>query len=98
MARPGAEEIQLDLIFDYRSNVALYPVSKPISANTASRCLPSWDVMIPAFLPAGAAAQKRDLPEAGIHLLDPGHLALEAHADVVARLIRAFLQSVLPHP
>lgn len=94
MARPGAEEIQLDLILDYRSNVALYPAFQSYFREHRPPLLAAWGRHDPAFLPAGAMAYRRDLPNAEIHLLDAGHFALETHAREVAALIRQFLGSV----
>lgn len=91
MARPGAEEIQLDLILDYRSNVALYPAFQSYFREHRPPLLAVWGRHDPAFLPAGANAYRQDLPEAQIHLLDAGHFALETHAQEVATLIREFL-------
>ncbi len=95
MARPGAEEIQLDLILDYRSNVALYPAFQAYFREHTPALLAVWGRHDPAFLPAGAIAYLQDLPDAKIHLLDAGHFALETHAKAVARLIRAFLRTAL---
>ena len=95
MARPGAEEIQLDLILDYRSNVALYPAFQAYFREHTPTLLAVWGRHDPAFLPAGAIAYLQDLPDAKIHLLDAGHFALETHAKAVARLIRAFLRTAL---
>jgi pimeloyl-ACP methyl ester carboxylesterase len=50
-----------------------------------------WGKNDPFFLPAGAEAFKRHLPNAEIHLLDTGHFALESHCAEIAKLIRAFL-------
>lgn len=95
MARPGAEEIQLDLILDYRSNVALYPAFQAYFRDYRPPLLAAWGRHDPAFVPAGAAAYKRDLPEAQVHLLDAGHFALETHAQEVATLIRAFIDPIV---
>ena len=95
MARPGAEEIQLDLILDYGSNVELYPAFQAYFREHRPPLLAVWGRHDPAFLPAGAAAYQHDLPEPKIHLLDAGHFALETHANEVATLIRAFLKTVL---
>lgn len=95
MARPGAEEIQLDLIRDYRSNVALYPDFQAYFREHRPPLLAAWGRHDPAFIPAGAQAYKRDLPDAEIHLLDAGHFALETHAHEIAALIRDFLARVL---
>jgi pimeloyl-ACP methyl ester carboxylesterase len=91
MARPGADEIQLDLILDYRRNVALYPAFQAYFRKHLPPLLAVWGRHDPAFLPAGAAAYQRDLPKAEVHLLDAGHFALETHAEEVAALIREFL-------
>ncbi|WP_225770007.1 alpha/beta fold hydrolase [Inquilinus sp. Marseille-Q2685] len=91
MARPGAEEIQLDLILDYRSNVALYPDFQAYFRTHRPPVLAVWGRHDPAFLPAGALAYKRDLPDAEVHLLDTGHFALETHYREIASYIRDFL-------
>ena len=96
MARPGAEEIQLDLILDYRSNVALYPDFQAYFRNHRPPLLATWGRHDPAFIPAGAEAYRRDLPDAEIHLLDTGHFALETHAGEIATLMRRFLDSTAP--
>jgi pimeloyl-ACP methyl ester carboxylesterase len=91
MARPGAEEIQLDLILDYRSNVALYPAFQSYFREARPPLLAAWGRHDPAFVPAGATAYKKDLPDAEVHLLDTGHFALETHHEEIAALIRDFL-------
>lgn len=96
MARPGAEEIQLDLIRDYRTNVALYPDFQSYFRKHRPPLLATWGRHDPAFIPPGAEAYKRDLPDAEVHLLEAGHFALETHADKIAALIRDFLGRVLP--
>lgn len=95
MARPGAEEIQLDLIRDYRTNVALYPEFHAYFRQHRPLLLATWGRHDPAFIPAGANAYKRDLPDAEVHLLDAGHFALETHAGEIATLIREFLGRIL---
>lgn len=95
MARPGADEIQLDLILDYRSNVALYPAFQAYFRDHQPPLLAAWGRHDPAFLPAGATAYLKDLPAAEVHLLDAGHFALETHATQIAALIRAFLNRTL---
>jgi pimeloyl-ACP methyl ester carboxylesterase len=94
MARPGAEDIQLDLILDYRNNVALYPAFQSYFREHRPPLLAVWGRHDPAFVPAGAAAYKRDLPNAQVHLLDAGHFALETHAQEVATLMRGFLKPI----
>lgn len=91
MSRPDAEEIQLDLILDYRTNVELYPEFQAYFREFQPKLLAVWGKNDPAFLPAGAEAYKHDLPSAEIHLLDTGHFALETHADEIATLMLQFL-------
>lgn len=95
MARPGAEEIQLDLIGDYKSNVALYPDFQAYFRKHQPPLLAVWGKHDPAFIPAGAKAYERDLPGAEIHLLDAGHFALETHAVEIAGHIDDFLGRVV---
>jgi pimeloyl-ACP methyl ester carboxylesterase len=94
MARPGAEEIQLDLVLDYRSNVALYPSFQAYFQKWQPPFLAAWGKNDPAFVPAGAYAYRRDLREAEVHLLDTGHFALETHSEEIAKLILEFLARV----
>lgn len=96
MARPGAEEIQLDLILDYRSNVALYPAFQAYFREYRPPLLAVWGRYDPAFIPAGAEAYKQDLPDAEAHLPDAGHFALQTHHQQIADLIRDFLGRTLP--
>jgi pimeloyl-ACP methyl ester carboxylesterase len=93
MARPGADEIQLDLILDYRSNVALYPSFQAYFRKYQPPFLATWGKNDPAFIPAGAEAYRRDLPKADVHLFDTGHFALETHADEIGKLILKFLDT-----
>jgi pimeloyl-ACP methyl ester carboxylesterase len=96
LARPGNDEIQLDLFGDYQSNVALYPKFQQYIRNHRPPLLAVWGKGDPFFLPAGAEAFKRDNPEAEIHLLDAGHFALESQSAEIAAIIREFLQRKLP--
>ncbi len=91
LARPGADEIQLDLFGDYKSNVALYPKFQEYFRAHKPPLLAIWGDKDPFFLPPGAEAFKRDNPNATVKLLDTGHFALETHADEIAAAIRDFL-------
>jgi pimeloyl-ACP methyl ester carboxylesterase len=91
MARPGADEIQLDLILDYASNLALYPAFQTYFRSHTPPLLAIWGQNDPHFLPAGALAFRRDLPEAEIVLLDTGHFALETHAAEIGDAMGRFL-------
>jgi pimeloyl-ACP methyl ester carboxylesterase len=91
LARPGADEIQLDLFGDYASNVALYPAFHEYFRTSRPPLLAVWGKNDPFFLPAGAEAFKRDLPGADVRFVDTGHFALETHAQEIATAIRGFL-------
>jgi pimeloyl-ACP methyl ester carboxylesterase len=94
MARPGNEEIQLDLFGDYKSNVALYPKFQEYFRTARPPLLAVWGRNDPFFLPAGAEAFRRDNPKAEIHLLDAGHFALESRGPEIATIIRDFLARI----
>ncbi len=80
LARPGADEVQLDLFLDYASNVALYPEFQAYFRKHRPPFLAVWGKNDPFFLPPGAEAFRRDLPDADIRFFDTGHFALETHA------------------
>jgi pimeloyl-ACP methyl ester carboxylesterase len=92
LARPGADEVQLDLFGDYKSNVALYPVFQSYFRQHQPKVLAVWGKNDPFFLPPGAEAFKRDIPNADVRFFDTGHFALETHAEPIAAAIREFLQ------
>jgi pimeloyl-ACP methyl ester carboxylesterase len=92
MRRPEAEDIQLDLILSYATNVALYPAFQAYFRDRQPPLLAAWGRNDPFFIPPGAEAYRRDLPKAEIHLLDTGHFALETHHAEIAALMRDFLQ------
>jgi pimeloyl-ACP methyl ester carboxylesterase len=91
LARAGADEVQLDLFGDYKSNVALYPTFQNYFRTRKPRFLAAWGKNDPFFLPQGAEAFRRDIPGAQVHFLDTGHFALETHAKEIAAVIRDFL-------
>ena len=91
LARPGADDVQLDLFGDYKSNVALYPAFQNYFRTHKPRLLAVWGKNDPFFLPPGAEAFKRDIPNAVVRFFDTGHFALETHAKEIAAAIRDFL-------
>lgn len=93
LARPDADEIQLDIFGDYKSNVALYPTFQAYFRTHQPPFLAVWGKNDPFFLPAGATAFKRDIPDADIRFFDTGHFALETHAEEIATAIQSFLAS-----
>jgi pimeloyl-ACP methyl ester carboxylesterase len=93
LARPGNDEIQLDLFLDYASNVALYPKFQAFFREHRPPLLAVWGQNDPFFLPAGAKAFVRDNPNAQIRFFDTGHFALETHANEIATTIQTFLKA-----
>jgi hypothetical protein len=91
LARSGADEIQLDLFLDYASNVALYPTFQEYFRTSRPPLLAVWGRNEPFFLPSGAEAFKRDIPDADVRFVDTGHFALETHAEEIATAIAEFL-------
>lgn len=91
LSRSGADEVQLDLFGDYKSNVALYPAFQAYFRAHKPRFLAVWGRNDPFFLPAGAEAFRRDIPDAQVTFFKTGHFALETHAAEIAAAIRAFL-------
>jgi pimeloyl-ACP methyl ester carboxylesterase len=84
MERPGNKEIQLDLILDYATNVALYPRFQEYFRTSKPPLLAIWGKNDPFFIPPGAEAFKKDNPNAKVHMLDTGHFALETHVEEIA--------------
>ena len=95
LARPGNDEIQLDLFLDYASNVVLYPKFQEYFRTKRPPILAVWGQNDPFFLPPGAEAFRRDNPNAEVHFYDTGHFALETHATETASAIRDFLSRKL---
>ena len=91
LARPGNAEIQLDLFLDYRSNVAAYGEFQAYFRRHQPPLLAVWGENDPFFVPAGAEAFRRDLPDADIRFFDTGHFALETHAAEIGAAMRDFL-------
>ncbi|MGA8671730.1 MAG: alpha/beta fold hydrolase [Terracidiphilus sp.] len=89
--RPGNDEIQLDLFGDYKANVALYPKFQEYLRTHRPPTLAVWGKNDPFFLPQGAEAFRKDIPEAEVYLIDAGHFPLETHLNEIGRIIRTFL-------
>jgi pimeloyl-ACP methyl ester carboxylesterase len=94
MDRPEAAEMQLDLFGDYKSNVALYPTFQQYFRTYKPPFLAVWGKNDPFFLPPGAEAFKRDIPDANVHFFDTGHFALETHAAEIASIISEFFMKI----
>lgn len=93
--RPGNKDIQMDLFYDHRTNVPLYPAFQKYFRDHQPPTLIVWGKNDKVFPEEGARAYLRDLPQAEIHLLDSGHFALEDKLDEMVPLIRGFLDREL---
>lgn len=99
MERPGNKEIQLDLFLDYASNVKLYPRFQEYFRKSKPPLLAIWGKNDPFFIPAGAEAFRKDLPNAQVQFLDTGHFATETHIVEIAAAMSEFLETngISPH-
>lgn len=89
--RPGNADVQLDMFYDYRTNLTLYPEIQAYFREHQPPSLIVWgknDFIFPAD---GAHPYKRDLTDLDFHLIDSGHFVLEDQPDIVVPLIRDFL-------
>lgn len=91
MQRPGNVEIQLDLLRDYRTNVALYPAFQAYFRKYQPKLLAVWGSKDPYFSPAGAEGFKKDDPNTIVKFYDTGHFALETHGEEIGQDILDFM-------
>ena len=90
MQRPNAVRVNLDLFYDYRTNVALYPVWQEFLRKNQPKTIIFWGQTDIFFTPAGGEAYLKDLPNAEMHRLDAGHFAVEDHLDYISKNIHRF--------
>jgi pimeloyl-ACP methyl ester carboxylesterase len=93
--RPGNDAVQLELFYNYKTNVALYPEWQAYFRKHQPPMLLVWGANDPFFTVEGAKAYQKDLPKAELHLLDTGHFALEEESSTIANHIRRFLEVTL---
>jgi pimeloyl-ACP methyl ester carboxylesterase len=91
LARPGNVDIQLDLFLDYANNVKMYPKFQEYFRTAKPPLLAVWGEFDPYFIPAGAKAFQKDIPNATVKFLPTGHFALETHLQEIAIAMRVFL-------
>jgi pimeloyl-ACP methyl ester carboxylesterase len=91
LARPGNVEIQLDLFLDYANNVKLYPKFQEYFRNFQPPLLAIWGNKDLYFIPPGAEAFRRDIPNAIVQFVETGHFALETHLEEITTAMRTFL-------
>ena len=89
---PGQADLQTDLFYDYRTNVASYPMWQKWMQETHPRLVVLWGKYDPSFEATEAYAYRRDVPHAEVHMLDAGHFALDTNADEIAAFVRAFMR------
>ena len=92
MDRKGNGEIQVDVLYDYRTNLPLYPLWQKAFREVKPPLLAVWGKNDEIFISPGALAYKKDLPDAEVHLIDAGHFALETHGEEITSLILDFLK------
>ena len=88
--RPGNDTVQLELLYDYQSNVALYDRWHEYFRAKQPRMLILWGTNDPFFTVEGAKAYQRDIPDAELHLFDTGHFAIETHLVEIAAAMKNF--------
>jgi len=93
LERPGNKEIQLDLFLDYASNVKLYPKFQEYFRESKPPLLAIWGKNDPFFVPAGAEAFRKDIPDAEVRFLDTGHFAIETHPVEISAAMKEFLKA-----
>lgn len=90
MERPNARRIRLDLFYEYRTNVTLYPKWQEFLRECQPRAIIFWGQDDIFFTREGGEAYLIDLPKAEMHRLDSGHFAVEDHLDYIASNTRGF--------
>ena len=98
MERPNARRAQLDLLYNYRKNVELYPQWQKFLRERQPKTLIFWGQNDVFFTPEGGEAYLRDLPEAEMHRLDSGHFAVEDCLNEIAAGIRRFYDEKVASP
>ena len=93
LSRPGQHDIQADLFYDYRTNVASYPAWQDWLRTRQPPLQVIWGRYDPSFQVEEAQAYHQDVPDAEVHVLDAGHFALDEQPDLIADLTRRFLHS-----
>jgi pimeloyl-ACP methyl ester carboxylesterase len=89
--RPGEADIQLDLFYDYQTNVASYPKWQQYLKEHQPPTLVVWGKYDPSFTVAGAKAYAEDVPTAQVHILDAGHFAMDRKAGEIISLVDGFM-------
>jgi pimeloyl-ACP methyl ester carboxylesterase len=92
LSQPGQADIQTELFYDYRTNVAAYPHWQAWLRKRQPRLLVLWGKYDPSFDISEPESYRRDVPDAEVHVLEGGHFVLDTCADESAALVRAFMK------
>ena len=90
---PGQAQIQTELFYDYRTNVAAYPKWQAWLQQTQPKLLVLWGKHDPSFDIGESERFRKDVPNAGVHVLDAGHFALDTKADEIAGMLDEFMKT-----
>jgi pimeloyl-ACP methyl ester carboxylesterase len=93
LSAPGQAQIQIDLFYDYRTNVAAYPKWQAWLRKTQPKLLLLWGKHDPSFDIGEPERYRKDVPNAAVHVLDAGHFALDTKADEIAALLHEFMKT-----
>jgi pimeloyl-ACP methyl ester carboxylesterase len=94
LSKPGIAQIQVELFYDYRTNVAAYPAWQDYLRKYKPPLLVVWGRYDPSFALPEAEAYKREVPDAEVHVLEAGHFALDEAVDEIAGIMRPFLEKI----
>ena len=95
MERPNARQVQMDLFYDYRTNVALYPKWQKFLREHKPKTLIFWGQNDIFFTPEGGEAYLKDIPEAEMHRLDSGHFSVEdCLEEIVTNMQRFYIEQI----
>ncbi len=90
---PGQAQIQTDLFYDYRANVAAYPKWQAWLQRTQPKLLVLWGKHDPSFDIGEPERFRKDVPKAGVHVLDAGHFSLDTKANEIAGMLDEFMKT-----
>jgi pimeloyl-ACP methyl ester carboxylesterase len=91
--KPGQADIQIDLFYDYRTNVEAYPKWQAWMREKQPRLLVLWGKHDLSFDPGEPERYRKDVPSADVHVFDAGHFAIDTKADEIARLVSDFMKT-----
>ncbi|RNL90386.1 alpha/beta hydrolase [Sinomicrobium pectinilyticum] len=94
ISRPNSHKVNLDLFYDYRNNLKLYPEWQQYLREYQPPLLIVWGKNDAYFPESGAEAFKKDVKQIDYNIYDTGHFALEEDGDKIIGKIRAFMKTI----